>query len=174
MVSWTDVVNTTSATSASGERPKEVTATVSAPWSAASARVSIASRVRPECDRPIATSPGPSSAALVSAVWVSERYQTGTRMRSSRNAISRPAVPLLPSPKISTRPAVAIAAATRSTAATSSPDAVAWIALVSAAVITSSTPSRGSSGAMSPLMSVSQRACSARPVSVAMATRRLA
>ena len=26
-------------------------------------------------------------------------------MRSSRNAISRPAVPLLPSPKISTRPA---------------------------------------------------------------------
>jgi hypothetical protein len=48
------------------------------------------------------------------------------------------------------------------------------MARVSAVAITLSTLSSESSGAMSPEMSVSHRACSARPVSVAMATRRLA
>ena len=53
----------------------------------------------------MATSPGSSRAALVSAVCESVRCQTGTRIRSSRNAISRAAVPELPKPNSSTRAA---------------------------------------------------------------------
>jgi hypothetical protein len=129
------------------------------------------SRVRPLCDNPMATSPGPRRAALVRALCASSRYHTGMRMRSRRNAISRAAAPLLPRPNSSTRPATAIASARRATPSRSRRAAVSWMARESAPAMMPSTRSSGSSGPISCPMSVSHRACSCRPLSAARATR---
>ena len=57
--------------------------TAVAPWARASASASIVSRVAPLCVIAMATSRGPSRAALVSAMWVSDEAKATRPIRCS-------------------------------------------------------------------------------------------
>ncbi len=98
VVSRAAVVSTWSATSAIGERGKLVMATVVAPCRRASASTSIVSMVSPVCETPIATSPGPSSAALVSAMCTSGQANTALPIRWSFCCRSSATQALAPTP----------------------------------------------------------------------------
>ena len=163
-----------SASSASGERRKPVSAMVVAPRLPPSASISMASRVWPLCEMPSATSPGRSSAAAASPECTSFHAHAATPMRCRLNCISSPTRALPLAPKMFTRLAPAMATAARSTSPRSSSAAVSSMARVSAAMICSSTRPSGSPGWISRPMSTVQPADRARPVSAAMPSRRSA
>ncbi len=97
-VSRAAVISTKSATSVIGDHGKLVTAAVAAPWLRASRSASIVSTVVPVCDRPIATSPEPRSAADEMAMCGSGQANAGRPIRCSFICRSRATNPLAPTP----------------------------------------------------------------------------
>jgi hypothetical protein len=98
LVSRAAVVSTRSATAARGERGKFVRAIVVAPLRRAAPSASIVSVVVPECEMPTATSPRPSSVALVSAMCGSFQTNATMPMRCSFCCRSVPTVALAAMP----------------------------------------------------------------------------
>ncbi len=97
-VSRAAVSRTMSQAWASRESGKFVTATVVAPLARAASTASIVSRVVPECEMPMATSPSRSSAALVRQMCGSFHAKATTPIRCSFCWASMPTVALAPMP----------------------------------------------------------------------------